>query len=69
MTWSKPPTQGVPPPVSTFPAVFAMGRHLFIMGGGRLEATYVSDNISVLDTGNALPIIINLYFSFHDMDK
>ena len=59
MTWSKPKTKGPAPPVSTFPAAFGVGRHIWILGGGRLEATYVSDNVSVLDTSN-------LYFFLHN---
>lgn len=50
MTWTCPAVTGTSPPVSTFPAAFAYGNHIWILGGGRLEATYVSDTLHVLDT-------------------
>jgi hypothetical protein len=68
MTWTKPKTTGTLPPVSTFPAAFAFGRHIWILGGGRLEATYVSDNVSVLDTGTQeILIFINFFSSYDDL--
>jgi len=50
MEWSKPPVIGTPPDVSTFPAAFAFGRHIWILGGGTLTGGFVSEKCWIFDT-------------------
>jgi len=50
MEWSKPSVIGTPPTVSTFPAMFAYGRHIWVIGGGTLNGGYVSERYWIFDT-------------------
>jgi len=49
-TWTKPTTTGTIPKVTTFATLFAYGRHIWIVGGAKLDGDSVSETIYAYDT-------------------